>query len=238
MVNKFSELSGAVEKMSKSKGNVVNPDEIVKEYGSDVLRMYILFMGPPELDCVWQDNGLDGIKRFVNKLWDFLTQPTTILADNAHETKEVTQRFHQFLKAWQERLDLFKPNTALSAAMEWLNDAIAHKMQLSKTTVEQFLVAFSSMAPHFSSELLMLLLNKELQECQWPTYNPLLAQEEMVIIVVQINGKMRANLTIQRDTDQKVVEAQAEQLAFKWLEGKDIKKIIYVNNRLVNFVIQ
>ncbi len=238
MVNKFSELSGAVEKMSKSKGNVVNPDEIVQQYGSDVLRMYILFMGPPELDCVWQDNGLEGIKRFLNKLWDYLVQPTTILPEGQQETKEVTQRFHQFLKAWQERLDLFKPNTALSAAMEWLNDAIAHNMQFNKNTIEQLLVALSTMAPHFSSELLVMLVNKKLQDCQWQTYNAALAQEEMVIIVVQINGKMRANLTIRRDTEQKIVEGEAEQLAFKWLEGKDIKKIIYVPNRLVNFVVQ
>jgi leucyl-tRNA synthetase len=238
MVNKFSELSGAVEKMSKSKGNVVNPDEIVQQYGSDVLRMYILFMGPPELDCVWQDNGLEGIKRFLNKLWDYLVQPTTILPEGQQETKEVTQRFHQFLKAWQERLDLFKPNTALSAAMEWLNDAIAHNMQFNKNTIEQLLVALSTMAPHFSSELLVMLVNKKLQDCQWQTYNAELAQEEMVIIVVQINGKMRANLTLRRDTEQKIVEGEAEQLAFKWLEGKNIKKIIYVPNRLVNFVVQ
>ena len=78
MVNHYSELSGAVEKMSKSKGNVVNPDEIVQEYGSDALRMYILFMGPPELDCVWQDAGIEGMKRFFHKLWDYVTNPTTV----------------------------------------------------------------------------------------------------------------------------------------------------------------
>ncbi|NBQ17830.1 leucine--tRNA ligase, partial [bacterium] len=139
MVCKRSEKSGLVEKMSKSKGNVVNPDEIVRKYGSDVLRMYILFMGPPELDCEWQDSGLEGIKRFAQKVWNCLVDPAMLVPDN-QELSEAKVLFHKFLKAYQERLDAFKPNTAISACMEFLNEITAQKLVLGKTTAQQFII--------------------------------------------------------------------------------------------------
>ncbi len=160
MVIEYSEKSGHVEKMSKSKGNVVNPDDIVQQYGSDALRMYILFMGPPELDCEWQDTGIEGIKRFLNKLWDYLTNPATMLTNEQPENISVTKRFNRFLKAYQERIDQFKPNTALSAAMEWLHDAQHQSMQLSKQTAQDLLAALSVIIPYFSSELLEQFLQK------------------------------------------------------------------------------
>jgi len=125
MITKYSEISGHVEKMSKSKGNVINPDDIIEKYGSDVLRMYMLFMGPPELDAEWQDAGLEGIKRFLNRLWTYLTDPNNILPEGQKEDLEVSKRFNRFLKDYQERIDHFKPNTAISAAMEWLNDVVS-----------------------------------------------------------------------------------------------------------------
>lgn len=237
MVNRYSELSDSIEKMSKSKGNVVNPDEIVQQYGSDALRLYILFMGPPELDCVWQDAGIEGMKRFLNKLWDYATNPTTILEKNYPENIQVTKRFHKFLKAFQERIDQFKPNTAISAAMEWLHDATNQNMQLSKKTVEDLLTALSIMIPHFSSELLEQLVGKKLEECHWPTFDPKLALEETITLVVQVNGKMRGNLNIARGSNQQNVEPEAQKLVAKWLENKEIAKVIFVKDRLINFVV-
>jgi leucyl-tRNA synthetase len=235
MVCKLSEKSGLVEKMSKSKGNVVNPDEIVAKYGSDVLRMYVLFMGPPELDCEWQDAGLEGIKRFAHKVTDYFS--TVPVVDDAQEKKEVTQRVHQFLKTYQERLDNFKPNTAISAAMELFNDIVASSMVLGRTHAQDLIVAFSVLAPHMSSELLERLFAKKLRDCAWPVYNPALAQKTEVTIAIQVNGKLRGQLVVAIDAQQKEVSPQARQIVATWLEGKEIKKEIWVPGRLISFVI-
>jgi leucyl-tRNA synthetase len=238
MVLKYSEQSGLVEKMSKSKGNVVNPDQIVDAYGTDVLRMYILFMGPPELDCEWQDAGLEGIKRFANRLWNYLVDPATMLADDVQQEDFVTRRFHRLLKDFQERVDHFKPNTAISAFMEWLNDATAKKMKLSKATIEQLLVIVSTMAPIMTSELLEKLCGKKLQECAWPSYDPALAQQEMVTIVVQVNGKVRASLPAAPGAVQKDIEPLARASVERWIGSAVVQQVIFVQDRLVNFVIK
>ena len=238
MVLKYAEKSGQVEKMSKSKGNVVNPDNIVNKYGSDVLRMYMLFVGPPELDCEWQDTGLEGIKRFANRLYTYLDTPENLLDEDQKEGEEATKRFHRFLKQFQNRLDHFKPNTAISAMMEWLNEVMAKKMQLSADTVEKFLVVFSTMAPFMAAELLDKLFCKSLVDCVWPVYDPVLAHEDKVTIVIQINGKMRGELLVDRGTDQKTIEPLARDAALKWLDGKEMIKVIFVPDRLISFVVR
>lgn len=237
MVLKYSEKSGHVEKMSKSQGNVVNPDDMVNEYGSDVLRMYMMFMGPPELDCEWQDNGLEGIKRFANRVWDYLTNESHILQDGVAEDMPTKQRFNKFLKEYQERLDHFKPNTAISAAMEWLNDVNSDKMLLSRETVQKFATVFSVLAPHMANELLQVVCGKKLQDCPWPTYDKELAAAELATIVVQVNGKLRANIFVPRDANQETVQKLAESEITDWLQDKKILKVIFVKDRLINFVV-
>lgn len=238
MVNKYSEKTGMVEKMSKSKGNVVNPDDIVKTYGSDALRMYILFMGPPELDCEWQDNGLEGIKRFLQRLWSYLTQADTVLADGMQEDLAVTKRMHKLLKQVQERFAEFKPNTAVSAYMEWLNDMQAEKAQLSKESLEKILVTLSTMAPHITSELLERLVHKQLSDCTWPQYDAQLAADSLITMPIQVNGKLRAVLEISVDMQRDIIEQLAQQTAATWLQNKEIVKVIYVHHKLINFVIK
>jgi leucyl-tRNA synthetase len=238
MVLKYSEKSGLVEKMSKSKGNVVSPDDMVKQYGSDVLRMYILFMGPPELDCEWQDSGIEGAKRFAHRMYDFLSRPGTILPEDQIEDISVTRRVHKLLQQFQERVDAFKPNTALSAFMEWINDATQQSMQLSRDSAEKVIVVLSTMAPHMASELLEQLLNKQLQNCTWPYANPEYTYENNVEIIVQVNGKLRANVMVERGAEQYNVEQLARTAITHWLADKNVMKVIFVKDRLINFVIQ
>jgi leucyl-tRNA synthetase len=237
MVLKYSEKTGLVEKMSKSKGNVVNPDDIIHAYGADTLRMYILFIGPPELDCEWQDNGLEGIKRFINRFWNYVTTGENIVYDD-QETIETKKRFNKFLKDYQERINNFKPNTAISAIMEWLNDSMAQNLKLGISNLEKLLISFSVLAPFISSELLETLLSKKLEDCKWPSYDPELATAESVIIAVQVNGKLRADVEVAPESDQSTVENLARKSIEKWLEGKEIIKIIFVKNKIINFVIR
>ena len=237
MILKYSEKTGLVEKMSKSVGNIVNPDEIVQEYGTDALRLYILFMGPPELDCEWQDAGIEGTKRFLNKLWDYLTKSDTILPDYESEEPAVSKRVNRFLRDYQNRLNYFKPNTAISAFMEFTNDIIAQDMQLSKKSVEKILVSLSIMAPNIASELLEIVLKKQLQTCTWPSYDPVLLADEDATIVVQVNGKLRANIIVKRGSSKEDVRVAAEEAIAKWLENKTEIKVIFVPDKLINFVV-
>lgn len=236
MVLKYSEKSGHVEKMSKSKGNVVNPDDMVSLYGSDVLRMYMLFMGPPELDCEWQDNGLEGIKRFLQRMWSFLTDPARRVSCQ-QETLETKKRLHRFLKEYQERLEHFKPNTAISAFMEFLNDAHTFSLKISTESVEKIAVSLSVLAPHSASEILDTIVGKSLAHCTWPQYDETLVVQDVVPLVVQVNGKHRATIEITKDLDQAAAEHKARHAIAKWLEGQSIIKVIFVVNRLLNFVV-
>jgi len=238
MILKLSHITGHIEKMSKSKGNVVNPDDIVESYGSDTLRMYILFIGPPELDAEWQDSGLDGIKRFLQRLWTYATTDHNILGNEVPEDSTATKRVHQFMRDFQMRIDAFKPNTALSSVMELLNDLSAHQMRLSKTSWEHILVMLSTLAPCIASELLERICHKELANCTWPRYIEALTVEHTITIVVQVNGKVRNTMTIERTAQQLEIETQALTLVQKWTSGKQITTVIFVPHRLINFVVK
>ncbi len=237
MVLKYSEKTGLVEKMSKSKGNVVSPDDMVEKYGSDVLRMYILFMGPPELDCEWQDSGIEGVKRFAHRFFDYMSNPNNIMSDGT-ENILVTRRVHKLLKEFQERLDVFKPNTALAAFMEWMHDTANQSMRLSKDSAEKVLVVLSVMAPHMASELLEIVLQKQLSDCDWSYYNPEYTYEDQVTVVVQVNGKLRSSVNVKRSSEQDVVEFLAREKVAQWLDNKDVVKVIFVKDALINFVVK
>lgn len=236
MVCKLSEKTGLVEKMSKSKGNVVNPDEIVRTFGSDALRLYMVFIGPPELDCEWQDSGLEGVRRFLNRFWNYCMHPERMLLEGESETADTVRHLNILIRDVHERLNGFKPNTAVAAFMEWLNYAMNSNMRLTPASLEQIIVLLSVMAPHMCCELLEKLFKKELTHCTWPTYNPALIKVYEVTIVLQVNGKVRGTLAMPLGAKQSMIEQQAMLEVAKWLADKTIDKVIYVQDKLVNFV--
>lgn len=238
MVCMKSPLSGRVEKMSKSKGNVVNPDDIVEELGSDALRMYMLFMGPPELDTEWQTDSIRGIKSFLNRLEGFLTDSKNLLPAGHKADEKAYRRFHRFLKAYQERLSTYRVNTAVASIMEYLNDLQGDKLVFDHVLLEQFLAALSPIIPHLASELFEAVLGKQLENAVWPTVNEALAVVDEIEIAVQINGKLRATITTQKGLTHQQVTSAAEAAAARWLEGKEVVKTIVVQDRLVSFVIK
>jgi leucyl-tRNA synthetase len=235
MVCMLSEKTGKVEKMSKSKGNVVNPNDIISEFGTDALRMYILFMGPPEDDVVWQMDSIKGVKNFLNRLWSYLTNQQNIVEVADETTKK---RFHLFLKEYETRIENFKTNTAVSALMEFLNDLTGKKLKLDKELLEKFLVVVAPMVPHFSSELLERLLKKQLKDTFWSSHDPNLAEVNEIQIAIQVNGKLRGTLNINKDPQKETVRIEAVKIVEKWLAEKELVKFIYVPNRLVNFVVK
>ena len=238
MVCMKSTLTGRIEKMSKSKGNVVNPDDIVKEFGSDTLRMYILFIGPPELDNEWNHNSICGVHNFLKRLWVYVTNQEH-LTENDVDVKDSDHRlFHSFMKDYQERLNDFKVNTAVASAMEFLNHAQAQKLVFSKKMLQEFLTSLSIMVPHLASELLDQLLNIDLKNCRWPSFDPALTIKSSLNIAIQINGKLRTTITVSTRESEETITAKASTAAQRWLENKTIIKRIFVKNRLINFVVK
>jgi len=238
MVLKLSEKTGLIEKMSKSKGNVVNPDEIVDRYGSDVLRMYILFMGPPELDSQWQDSGIEGIARFMRRLYAYLTNQQTILSDGELENEQALRYLNQLIYHVTERMEQFKPNTALAAFMEFLNHVERDEVRYTKHSIEKILGLLFVFAPHGASELAECVLQKDISQCVYPSVDKNYLQSDDVVVVVQVNGKLRDSMQTSKTVSMDVITAQAKERVGKWLEGKRIIKIVSVDHKLVNFVVQ
>lgn len=235
MVCMRSPKTGRVEKMSKSKGNVVNPDDIVSDLGADTLRMYMLFMGPPELDTEWQMDSIKGVHSFLNRLWAFLCNPANRCEQATEESKRV---FHRFMHAYMQRLDQFKVNTAVAAVMEYLNVLTKQKHKLDDEQLRDLLALLSVMVPHVASELLERLLGLSLTACRWPTVDTQYLVDDEVQVVVQVNGKLRGRITVAKDAPRDDVEAAARAVVASWLEQGEVRKVIVVPNRLVSFVVK
>ena len=227
-----------IEKMSKSKGNVVSPDDMVERFGTDALRMYILFMGPPELNTEWQTDSIRGVSNFLGRLWTYITTPENSVATDEQAGEQSVKRFHRFIKVFQERLVGFKVNTAVAACMEYLNDLNSQKLKLSKSMMRDLLVSMSTMAPHFASELLQTVVGVELENCSWPTFDEQLAAVDQVEIGFQVNGKLRGSLMINKTDSQETIQQLAREQIGKWLEGKNVIKVIYVPGRLISCVVK
>lgn len=229
------------EKMSKSKGNVVNPDEIINSHGADTLRLYEMFMGPLDASIAWSDTGVDGARRFLDRIWRlFVNEDGELQAtiQDAPPTKEMELIYHQTVKKVTEDYEALRFNVAISQLMVFINEAYKQKV-LPKAYMEDFVKMLSPIAPHISEELWEKLgHNKTLAYEAWPTYDETKLVTDEVEIVVQINGKVKAKLSMPADATKEQMEeaALANERIQKQTEGKTIRKVIAVSGKLVNIV--
>lgn len=237
MVCMYSEKTGRVEKMSKSKGNVVNPDHILEEMGADTLRMYMLFMGPPEMDTEWQMDSIKGVHNFIQRLWNYLQDPVHVLPVGEKAPEPVYKAFHRFLHTYTQRLEHHKVNTAVAAVMEYLNVLTKEKHVLDRTLLKHLLTVLSVMIPHVACELLEELLHSDLRSCVWPTVEEQYLQDPTYELVVQVNGKVRSRIQVAHEWENTLVVEKAKEAVQGWLEGKQILKEVMVPQRLINFVV-
>jgi len=229
---------GRVEKMSKSKGNVVNPDDLVRSHGCDSLRLYELFVGPPEMDAEWSDRGIDGVHRFLKRAWNWILDHDGAWSETA--SRETLIQRHILVKTVTERLEAFRLNTVVSAMMEFLNEMLAIGDAPDRETVEAFLILISPFAPHFAEELWVRTGHEpSIFKQTWPDWDDAYTKSDTVTVAVQINGKMRGKVTVDADSEESVVlgAAKEDSAVNRHLEGKEIRKKIYVKNKILNLVV-
>lgn len=229
----------AVEKMSKSMFNVVNPDVIVEKYGADTLRFYEMFLGPLEQSKPWDTNGIDGVHRFLKKLWNLFFTGEEVTVSDAEPTKEELKALHKLIKKVSGDIETFSFNTSVSAFMICVNELTSLKCN-KKAILKQLTVLLAPFAPHIAEELWATLGGtKSVCDAEWPGFNEDYLKEDSVVYAITFNGKPRFNLEFPAGTPKEEVEkaALAHENSAKYLEGKMPKKVIVVPNKLVNIVL-
>ncbi len=226
-------------KMAKSKGNVVSPDDLVKRYGCDSLRMYELFVGPPEQDSEWDDSGIDGVFRYLNKTWKLVMEYKDKIIPDCKETETFR---HKMTYEITNRLNNLTLNTVVSGFMEYtnkLNDLVKRLGGIDKETIKTLIVLLAPFVPHIASELWEQTKQKgNLFDQEWPKYDADKMKEDSVEIPVQMNGKLRENISVPADaTKDQVLEAAKLALGDR-LSGVTVVKEIYVPGKIVNFVVK
>ncbi|MEI6596993.1 MAG: leucine--tRNA ligase [bacterium] len=228
-------------KMSKRWHNVINPDEIVEKYGADAMRVYEMFMGPFSQPCAWSTNGLIGARRFLENVYKFKDkQLYDCQADSYIKELGMPQMIHKTIKKVSEDIENFRYNTAIAQMMIFVNFAVKFN-ELPREVFANFLKLLAPFAPHLAEELWAGIGNeKSIFKQAWPKYNPGLVKDEIINLVIQVNGKVRDMVEVSAD----ISEEEAKKIALKsekikkWLEGKEVIKIIFVKGKLVNIVIK
>jgi leucyl-tRNA synthetase len=220
------------EVMSKSRGNIVDPDSIIKKYGADTLRLFILFAAPPETELEWDDRGIEGAFRFLNRVWR--------IQENLKDKADIslTRVMHKTIKKVTEDIENFKFNTAIATIMEFVN--AIYQSGADKEIFSNLIIMLSPFVPHFSEELWQMFGNREsVFKVQWPKYNSDMLIEANVTIVIQVNGKVRAKIEVPADiTETKLKELVLSEDKLKaWIKDTPIKSFIFVPQKLVNIVI-
>jgi leucyl-tRNA synthetase len=248
---------GRLEKMSKSKRNVVDPEYLIEKYGADTARIFCLFAAPPEKDLDWSDQGVEGSFRFLNRVWRLFFEQVSRLRNAASppigtsvegDAKLLRQKTHKTIKKVTEDIERFHFNTAISAIMELVNEIYGSEVKnrdddisrrLMREAIETTVVLLSPFVPHFAEELWEALGNKEsVIQRAWPDYDPEAVLEDEVLIVVQVNGKVRDRITVPASYGEEEIKAWAlkSERIQKLVEGKAIKRVILVPQKLVNIV--
>ena len=224
------------EKMSKSRGNVVDPNDVVDEYGADVLRLYVLFMGDYEKAAPWSESSVKGCKRFVDRIWALQDK----VVDSDEYSDKLRSLMHKTIKKVSDDIESMKFNTAIAAMMTLLNE-IYNVGSITKKEFRDLLIILNPFAPHVTEELYQMIgCEGVLDEQEWVTYDEALCKDDTIEIVCQINGKVKSKLTIPTDAakDDVIELAKADEAIVKATEGKNIVKEIYVPNKLVNLVVK
>jgi leucyl-tRNA synthetase len=242
-------------KISKSKGNVINPDYFTEHYGSDTFRMYLMFMGSYSLGGDWDDSGINGVSRFLGRIYRIISQYAPEIKNRLNVTYSsikindvnLNYRLNNTIKRATEDIDALEFNTAIAACMELVNDLFKisddskPKDELFYYSLKQLILIIAPMAPHLAEELWQLVGGKESVFAQrWPSYDPAALDLAKVTIVVQINGKLRGNFQVAADIneDELFKLIQADEKIAKYLDGVQIVKKIFVPGKLLNIVVR
>jgi len=256
------ELSVKMEKMSKSKNNGVDPEEIILNYGADAVRLFIMFAAPPERELEWNENGLSGAVRFLNRVWrivienkDYISEEQIDYTKVSKEDKSLVRKLHQTIKRITDSIeDNYHFNTAIAGTMELVNEIYSYRANVLGTeketseskkifgeTIRDIIIMLSPFTPHFAEELWEELNeDKDLFNVSWPKYNEKLTISDEVTMAIQVNGKMRGSITIDSNLSKEEIEKRAFEVenVIKHTEGKNIVKVIVVPKKIVNIVVK
>ncbi len=236
-------------KMSKSKGNVINPDEIIEKFGADTLRTYEMFMGPIEADKPWDVSAVAGVYRFLSRIHTLVTDSVGKKAStDTAETKAVVRKLHATIKKVSQDIPDLKFNTSIASMMEFINTwekAAAQGVVLSQEDSINYVKILSPFAPFLADELHTLVTGNasvSIHTSQWPEWNPELAQAEKITMGIQVNGKVRAELEVSQEqishSEEILAAAQAHPTIAQWIEGKEIMKALYIPGKIISFVVR
>lgn len=229
-------LAANNQKMSKSRGNVVSPDDIVKEFGADTLRIYELFMGPFDQAIAWSTDAVRGSRKFLGRVWNLVLE----CANNENSGEDVLRRVHKLNQKISGDIEQLKFNTAIAAFMEFLNFAEDNKSDVGKNVLQRLVMLLAPFAPHIGEELWQKLDNNESVFKQpWPQPDKNLVKDEMIELLVQVNGRLRDKIAVPAESGQAaaVEFAKASKIVQQWIDNKPVKKTVYVKGRLINFVV-
>jgi leucyl-tRNA synthetase len=228
------------QKMSKSRGNVVNPDEIMDQFGADAVRLYEMFMGPLEAVKPWSTRGVEGVTRFLERAWRLMVSEEDRLSNavvTTAPTLEHQRLLHQTIKKVTEDIEGLRFNTAISQMMVFTNE-MTKTEQRSRSLLEPFVLILAPFAPHLAEELWEILGHRpSVSQQPWPVFDPAMTVSDRLTIPVQVNGKLRGKIEVAADASRDIIERVAREVVAEWLQGHESKKVIYVEKKLINFVV-